>query len=74
MLEPGNEPRLTLEPLPKPLVVKDGRANHLDGHVPVHAGLIGAEHGGHPASADLFGDLVGAQLLPDHRGGVLGMG
>jgi hypothetical protein len=44
VLEAGDEPRFALEALAEPLVVEDGRADDLDRDVPVHAGLVGAEH------------------------------
>ena len=69
VLESCDETGLALESLPERAVVEDVRVDDLDGHVPIHAGLIGSEYRGHSARPDLFGYFVGAQLLPDHRAG-----
>ena len=58
MLKPRDEPCLALESLSECLIVEDARADDFDGHVPVHARLIGSEDRGHSARADLFGDFV----------------
>ena len=67
MLEPRDEACLALEALPKRLIVENVRVDDLDGHVAVHARLVGPEDSRHPTRADFLGDLIGPQLLPDHR-------
>ena len=72
MRERGDRLGLALEARERFGVCGKMLRQHLDRHLAVELGVAGAEDLAHAAFAELGGDLVGAQLLSDHRVPIIG--